>query len=314
MNESDKIIWVEKYRPQTVDECILPKAIKSKFKSYAKSGDFPDLLLTGGAGTGKTTIARALCNELGYDVDVINASDERNIDVIRGRITKFASQTSLSGNKKAIILDEADGLNASSAQLALRAAMEKFSNVKFILTCNYKNKLIEPIHSRTTTISFNIKKQDRTETAVEMLKRVFEILEKENIEYDKKVVGAVIKKYYPDNRRILNELQGYAKGCGKIDNGMLGIMDKADTKELISACKDKNVPDIRQWVVNNIDTDPETLFREIYETFYKEVTPESVPQLIILIGNYLYNAAFVADQEINMMAFLMNVLGDVEFK
>jgi DNA polymerase III delta prime subunit len=310
----DKLIWVEKYRPKTIEECILPNSIKNQFKGFIESGDFPNLLFTGTAGTGKTTSALALCNELNYETVVVNASDERNIDLVRNKIKTFASQSSLEGKRKAIILDEADGLNKQSAQPALRAAIEEYKRVKFILTANYKNKLIDPIHSRTSVIAFNVQHKEKETLSVKFLKRCFEILEQENIEYDKSVVGAVVKQYFPDNRRILNELQRYSKGNNKIDKGLLSVMDACDVSDLLSACKNKKINDIRQWVVNNIDIDAEVLFREVYDQFYTEVAPSSLPELIILIAKYMDQISTVADQEINVMAFLMEVIGLIEFK
>ena len=311
-NKNFDMIWVEKYRPKTVKECILPDRLKKPFLAFVKKQTFPNLLLSGTAGTGKTTIAKALCNELDYDYIVINASDERNIDVVRGRIKNFASQTSLMGKKKAIILDEADGLNPQSAQPALRAAMEEFHTVRFILTCNFKNKIIAPIQSRTSLVSFNIKASEKIETSALFLKRIFEILDKEEIKFDKKAVGALVKKFYPDNRRILNELQGYSIS-GEIDTGILSATDKLNTADLIDYFKVKKFGEIRKWVIENIDTDIETLFSELYQNLYHKVVPECVPQLVCLIAEYQYKAAFAANQEINTMALMAELLRDMEF-
>ena len=310
---NDELVWTEKYRPKKVEDCILPDRIKSNFLEFVKSGNFPNLLLTGTAGTGKTSIAKALCNELGYEYIIINASDERNIDVVRTRIRNFASVQSFSGAKKAIILDEADGLSAIT-QPALRAAMEEFHFVKFILTCNYKNKLIDPIHSRTSAIEFNIQKEEKLKMTATFLKRCFEILEAEGIEYDKMVVATVVKKYYPDNRKILNDLQRYSVG-GKIDTGMLSsAVQGADVKQLVSYIKEKNFRDCRQWVANNSDTDTSIIFRGIYDEMYNEVKPESVPALVMILAQYQYWATMVADQEINTMALISEMMNGLEFK
>jgi DNA polymerase III delta prime subunit len=308
------MLWTEKYRPQTVQDCILPDRIKKDFLGFVSEKKFPNLLLTGGPGTGKTTIAKALCRDLGYDVIVINASDERNIDTVRTTIKNFASTTSLLGNKKAIILDEADGLNIASAQPALRAAMEEFHTVRFILTANYKNKIIPAIHSRTAVVEFNIKSDEKQIMMATFLKRVFEILTQESVKFDKQVVATLIKKLFPDNRRILNDLQKYSV-TGEIDAGLLtSIQAVADADSLLKYLKEKDFAAIKTWVANNSDTDTATLFRAIYETFYTEVTPESVPELIIKLAQYQYNSAFVADQEINTLALLAEIMGSVEFK
>lgn len=313
MKTPEELVWTEKYRPKTVDECILPARLKKPFKAFVKNRSFPNLLLSGSAGTGKTTIAKALCNELDYDYILINASDERNIDVVRGRIKSFASQTSFEGKSKAIILDESDGLNPSSAQPALRAAMEEFHTVKFILTCNYKNKIIQPIQSRASLVSFNIKAEERLDCAAQLLKRVFEILQEENIQFDKAAVGALVKKFYPDNRRILNELQAYSQ-TGSIDSGIVAATSRLNTDDLVTNFKSKNFAGLRKWVVDNIDTDPEFMFADIYEGLYHAITPECVPQLIITLADYQYKSAFAANQEINMMGLMAEILRDVEFR
>lgn len=310
---SEDLLWVEKYRPSTVNDCILPERIKAPFLNFVREKQFPNLLLSGGPGTGKTTIAKALCNDLGYDSILINASDERNIDVVRGTIKDFASTISLAGNKKAIILDESDGLNPASAQPALRAAIEEFSTTRFILTCNYKNRLIEPIHSRTTTIDFNLTKQEKKDTIVLFLKRVLDILKTEHVKYDTESVASIVKKFFPDNRRILMELQKYAIG-GTIDSGIVTAAAITGADELLKAVKGKDLAAARQWIVNNADSDPALVFRKIYDTFYTEVKPESVPQLVMLIADRQYKSAFVSDQEINMVALVGEILQGVEFK
>lgn len=315
-SDKDPIVWVEKYRPKTIDDCILPAKIKNVFQRYVKKNDFPDLLLVSSAGTGKTTIARALCEELGCDTILINASDERNLDVVRNTIRNFASQTSLKGNQKAIILDEADGLSRDYAQPALRAAMEEFSDVRFILTCNYENKLISPIRSRSSTIYFNTKKAERGDVALQFLKRVFSILDTEKVTFDKKVVAAVIKKYYPDNRRILNELQAYSGGeGGTIDSGMLSILDKSNIGNLLDICKDKDFAKARVWIADNaLETDQVVLFRGIYDTFYDKVAPESLPELIFTIRQYMVDSSTAVDPEINILGLVMYMMTSVEYK
>lgn len=311
--EDENLLFVEKYRPNTVDECILPDRIKSIFKAFIKKKQFPNLLLTGGPGTGKTTIAKALCKQLGYDYILINASDQRNIDVVRGRIRDFASIASLMGNKKAIILDEADGLNPQSTQPALRAAIEEFSEVRFILTCNYSNKIIEPIKSRTKTIEFSIEADEKTDMSVMFIKRVFEILDKENIPYNKKAVVEVVKQYYPDNRRILGEIQAYSI-TGQIDEGILSNLKSANIETLIAALKTSSLKEIRQWVLNNSDVEISKLYRDIYDGLYPVLRPNSIPAIILSIAQYQYYSYHVADQEINTMALMMEIVQNAEFK
>lgn len=312
-DEDDKLLWVESYRPKKVEDCILPKRIKDVFLAFVKHGNFPNLLLTGGPGIGKTTIARALCNDMGYEYILINASDQRNIDTVRTTIRDFSSTMSLEGKPKAIILDEADGLNPNSAQPALRAAIEEFSHMRFILTCNFKNKLIAPIHSRTSTVEFNLQAEEKDEMKMHFLKRIFEILKKENVTFDQKAVGQIIKKYYPDNRRILNELQKYSIG-GVIDSGILANTKGANLDDLVKAMKEKSMSACRQWVTNNVDTDPVMLFREIYDRLVTDIKVEGIPGMVMSIADYQYKSAFVADQEINTMAMVMSLLGQVEFK
>lgn len=311
----DPIIWVEKYRPKTVDECILPERIKKTFKSYIRKKDFPNLLLTGTAGTGKTTIARALCNELNYDYIIINASDERNIDTVRTRIKDFASTSSLEGNKKAIILDEADGLNKESAQPALRAAIEEFTNTRFILTCNYKNKLIEPLRSRTSVVEFSVNSEEASKLKIEFLKRIFEILDLENVTYDQAAVGAVIKAHFPDNRRILNQLQGYCAGDGgEIDSGIIATLDSSNANNLVKMIKDQDFGACKQWVEDNADVEYGILYRAIYDEVYKEAKANSVMMLTELAADYNYKAAFVADIKLNTLAFISGIMSNIEFE
>lgn len=312
-NTSIKVLLSEKYRPVTVEECILPDNIKANFKEFIKSGSFPHLLLTGTQGTGKTTVAKALLNELDYDYIMINASDERNLDTIRGRIRGFASQVSLENKPKAIILDEADGL-APIAQGALRAVMEEYSRVKFILTCNFKSKLIEPIHSRTSVISFNIKQSEKKACAVRFIKRIIEICEKEKIKYDTKAIAAIVQKYYPDGRRIINEVQRYSGMNGILDSTAIDVYNKQTSDELLKCIKKKDIDGCRKWVVNNLDYDAADLFKDIYENLYTELKEESIPEAIMLIAEYQYKSAFVANHEINFMAFIVQVIGSCEFK
>ena len=308
----DDLIWVEKYRPKTVDDCILPERLKSDFKNFVKNKKFPNLLLTGGPGTGKTTIAKAMCKDLGYSVRLINASDERNLEVVRTTIKEFASTTSLSGNKKAIILDEADGLTPDT-QSALRAAMEQYSNVAFILTCNYKNKLIPAIRSRTTSIEFNILKEEKKDMMLVFLKRVFEILQQENVEFDKKVVAEIVKKFYPDNRRILNDLQRYSSS-GKIDIGVLTHIQNNSISGFVGAVKELDFGALRQWIANNSDIDPSLFFREVYDTMYPIVSPSTIGNLVMITSDYQYKAVIVPDQEINMAAYGTELMNQLQFE
>jgi DNA polymerase III delta prime subunit len=311
MNEH--VLWVEKYRPRKVEDCILPDSIKSTFLDYVSRKEIPNLLLSGSAGVGKTTIAKALCNEVGCDFIVINGSDESGIDVLRNKIKNYASSVSLSGGRKVIIIDEADYLNPNSTQPALRGAIEEYaSNCSFIFTCNYKNRIIDPIHSRCSVVDFKIN-GSRAKLATQFFKRVEWILEQENVKYDKEVVASIITKHFPDNRRVLNELQRYSVS-GVIDKGILASVSDIQIDSLIKALKEKDFGSARKWVTNNLDNDPVKMYRKLYDSLYELLKPNSVPQMVLILAKYQYQAAFVADQEINTIACLTEIMVDAEFK
>lgn len=312
MNEQH-VLWVEKYRPKIVEDCILPDNIKATFQEYVNRKEIPNLLLSGTAGVGKTTIAKALCNEVGCDYLVINGSDESGIDVLRIKIKNYASSVSLSGGRKVIIIDEADYLNANSTQPALRGAIEEFaSNCSFIFTCNFKNRIIDPIHSRCTVVDFKVN-GNKAKLAAQFFKRVEWILDQENIKYEKEAVASIITKYFPDNRRILNELQRYSVS-GIIDKGILSSVTDVQINELIKALREKDFASCRKWVTNNLDNDPSRIFRKLYDSLYEQLKPNSVPQLVLILAKYQYQAAFVADHEINLIACLTEIMVECEFK
>ena len=310
-------LWVEKYRPKKIEDCILSQDIKETFSQFLKQKEIPNLLLSGTQGTGKTTVARALCEELGADYIIINGSDEgRQIDTLRHKIKNFASTVSLTeqSNHKVVIIDEADYMNADSVQPALRNFIETFyNNCRFIFTCNYRNKIIPALHSRCTVIDFTIKNGQKVKTAKLFMERMFLLLKSEHIEFDKKVLAELIQKYYPDFRRTINELQRYSVR-GKIDSGILFSLSEANNKELVKTLKAKKFNDMRKWVVNNIDKEPASLFRGIYDILYEALDSKSVPQAILIIAGYQYKAAFVADQEINMVACLTEIMASCKFK
>ena len=310
-------LWVEKYRPRKISDCILSEDLKSTFLKFLDSKELPNLLLSGTAGTGKTTVARALCEELGVDYIIINGSDEgRHIDTLRTTIKNFASSVSLDGNSnhKVVIIDEADYMNPDSVQPALRNFIETFyKNCRFIFTCNFKNKIIPALHSRCTCIDFRITNGQKIKTATAFMGRLSDILKQEHIEFDKKVLAELIQRHYPDFRRTINELQRYSVR-GKIDSGILFSMSEVSHKELISSLKEKRFNDMRKWVVQNLDKEPAFLFRSIYDVLYKSLSPNSIPQAILIIAGYQYKAAFVADQEINMVACLTEIMAGCKFK
>ena len=310
-------LWVEKYRPKKIRDCILPEDTKKTFTEFLKQKEIPNLLLSGTAGTGKTTVARALCEELGTDYIIINGSDEgRQIDTLRHKIKNFASTVSLTEQSahKVVIVDEADYMNADSVQPALRNFIETFhSNCRFIFTCNYKSKILPALHSRCTVIDFAIKNGQKVKTAQALLKRLGKILEQEEVKYDNKVLAELIQKHYPDFRRSINELQRYSVR-GEIDSGILFSLSEANTKELIKILKEKRFNDMRKWVINNLDKEPSSLFSTIYSVLYANLEGNSVPQAVLIIAGYQYKSAFVADQEINMVACLTEIMANCKFK
>ena len=310
-------LWVEKYRPKKISDCILPEDTKNTFTQFLKQKEIPNLLLSGTQGTGKTTVARALCEELGADYIIINGSDEgRQIDTLRNKIKNFASTVSLTEQSahKVVIIDEADYMNAESVQPALRNFIETFhNNCRFIFTCNYKNKILPALHSRCTVIDFAIKNGQKVKTDKALLDRLSKVLTDEDVDFDKKVLAELIQKYYPDFRRTINELQRYSVR-GKIDSGILFSLSEANTKELVKILKEKRFNDMRKWVINNLDKEPSSLFTTIYELMYNSLQAQSLPQSILIIAGYQYKSAFVADQEINMVACLTEIMANCKFK
>lgn len=314
MADVNQYLYVEKYRPQTIDECILPDSMKKTFKEFIDSGELPNFLFTGSAGVGKTTVAKALCNEIGAEYLFINGSEESGIDVLRNKIKNFASSVSLTNAKKVVILDEADYLNPNSTQPALRGFIEEFSNnCRFIFTCNFKNRIIEPLHSRCAVVEFKLDNSEKAKIAGRFFKRVTEILKAENIEFEHQVVADLITKYFPDYRRILNELQRYSVS-GKIDAGLLVNLGEESYAQLVKDLKAKNFTEVRKWVGKNSDVESSELFRHFYDKAMEYVEPQSVPQLVLIIAEYQYRAAFVADREINTMAAMTEMMSQLKFK
>ena len=309
-----EFLWVEKYRPKTVQDCVIPSNLKKAFQQFVDNKEVPNLLLCGTAGTGKTSVARAMLEEIGCDYIIINGSMNGNIDTLRTDIKNFASTVSFTNSRKYVILDEADYLNANSTQPALRNFMEEFSkNCGFILTCNLKNRIIEPLHSRCSVVEFKITKEEKPKIAACFFKRVCNVLKSENVEYEEKVVAEVVTKHFPDFRRVLNELQRYS-AVGKIDSGILANQFDSNIKTLFSSMKSKNFKEVRSWVNENSDIDASTFFRAIYDNASEAVRPQSLPQLIVTLADYQYKNAFVADQEINIMACLIEIMSEAEFK
>ena len=310
----DHLLWTEKYRPKSIDDCILPERLKKPFQEYVNQSNIPNLLLSGGAGVGKTTVAKAMCEEIGCDVMVINGSDEgRLIDTFRTKIKNFASSMSLAGGRKVIIIDEADYCNAESVQPALRNFIEEFAgNCSFIFTCNYKNKLIDPLHSRCAVIDFALKNGEKAQMASAFMKRIQSVLQSENVDYDDKVVAELIKKHFPDFRRVINELQRYSQ-LGKIDIGILSQISDVTINDIIKYIKEKDFGAIRKWVASN-DIDATAFYRKLYDNLYEVLKPQSIPQAVLILADYQYKGAFVADQEINTVACLTELMVGCEFK
>ena len=306
-------LWVEKYRPKTIADCILPESIKNTFLEFVGQKEIPNLLLSGGSGVGKTTVARALCEELHCDYIIINGSEESGIDVLRNKIKTFASTVSLQGGSKVVILDEADYLNPQSTQPALRGFIEEFHrNCRFIFTCNYKNRIIEPLHSRCSVVEFKIN-GNKAQLAAQFMNRIDDILTQEDIGFEEAVVAELIMKHFPDWRRVLNELQRYSVS-GTIDSGILVNIAEVNLKELMGHLKNKQFGNVRKWVVNNIDNDPVKVFRKIYEKLYEYMEPSSIPAAVLVLGKYQYYSAFVADPEVNLLACLTEIMTQCQFK
>lgn len=310
--ERKHIVWMEKYRPQTIDECILPQNLKDTFNGFVKSGELPHMLFCGSAGTGKTTVAKALCRALDYDYILINASDDRNIDTLRTTVKQFASSVSFNGKRKVIILDEADYLNPQSFQPALRGVMEEFSkNCSFILTCNFRNKIIEPLQSRCSVKEFRATKAEKKVLMECCFKRIVKILDSESIKYDGKALAAIVVKYFPDLRRLLNELQSFSKEHGCIDEGILTFAGDLNVSKLYKSLKEKDYVSVREWVVENCDNDPASIYRKIYDHLKQNMKPSSIPLAIVTIAKYMNHT--VVDQEINLMACLIEIGMSCEF-
>ena len=309
----DHLLWTEKYRPKTIEECILPERLKTPFQEYVNQKNIPNLLLSGGAGVGKTTVAKAMCNEIGCDYIVINGSDESGIDVFRTKIKNYASSMSLSGGRKVIIIDEADYLNPNSTQPALRNAIEEFAgNCSFIFTCNFKNRIIEPLHSRCAVIEFGLKNGEKAKMAGSFFKRIQSVLQSEKVDYDDAVIAELVKKHFPDFRRIINEMQRYSQ-FGKIDSGILVQLGDVEISNIVKYIKEKDFGSIRKWVATT-EIDAATLYRKLYDGLYEVLKPQSIPQAVIIIADYQYKQAFVADPEINTLACLTELMVSVEFK
>jgi DNA polymerase III delta prime subunit len=313
VTKNDEYLWVEKYRPGKVSDCILPDRIKKAFQEYVDKGSIPNLMLTGSAGVGKTTVAIAMCQEIGLNYLFINSSEERGIDMLRTKIRGYASTISLTGGRKVIILDEADYLTPE-AQAGLRGAIEEFSdNCSFIFTCNFKARLIEALHSRCSVIDFTLKAEEKPKMALQLTKRLEGILSKEGVTYDKEVLVQIVGKFFPDYRRTLNELQRYSSS-GSIDAGTLAqVSDVRKIAELVGFLKDQNFAEMRKWVVANSDIDPARIYRKIYDSLYEYFKPQSIPQAVVIIAKYQYQSAFVADQEINLVACLTEIMVDCEY-
>jgi DNA polymerase III delta prime subunit len=308
----EHLLWTEKYRPKTVEDCILPERLKIPFQEYVNQKQIPNLLLTGGAGVGKTTIAKAMCNEIGCDYMVINGSDENGVDVIRVKVKNYASSMSLSGGRKVIIIDEADYLSPN-AQACLRNAIEEYAaNCSFIFTCNYKAKIIDPLHSRCSVIDFGMKNGEKQKMASAFFKRIQSVLESENVEYDDKVIAELVKKHFPDFRRVINELQRYAQ-LGKIDVGILSQIGEVSITQVVKFMKDKDFTSVRKWAATT-EIDSTALFRKLYDSLYDILKPSSIPGVVIVLADYQYKQAFVADQEINLVACLTEIMANGEFK
>ena len=311
----DNFLWVEKYRPKTIEETILPAGLKKIFSKIVEQGEIPNLILSGTSGLGKTTVARALCNELDLDVLQINASEESGIDTLRSKIKQFASSVSLhSGKHKVVLLDEADYLNAQSTQPALRAFIEEFSaSCRFILTCNFKNRIIEPLHSRCSVIEFNTNKDDLAKLCVQFLERLETILLDEKVSYNKQVVAELIMKYAPDWRRVLNECQKFSS-TGELESDVLVTLNNKKIAEVASYIKAKNFREMRKWVGLNSDIDSSVIFRGIYDSMYEYIEPNSIPQAVVILADYQYKAAFVADKELNTVACMTELMGSTTWK